>query len=60
MLQGFTVPNKVAIAPSEVPTKLGCKGFEITDYFILVNDPEVTELCNNGELFHFLRTAMTI
>ena len=37
-----------------VPTKPGYKGFEITDCFILVNDPEATESCNNGQLFPFL------
>ena len=35
-------------SPSKVPTKLGYKGFE------LVNDPEVTKSCNNGQLFPFL------
>ena len=36
-----------------VPTKPGYKGFEITDSFILVNDPAATESCNNGQLFSF-------
>ena len=56
MLQGFTsqsVPNKVTIAQGKLPTKLGYKGFEISDCFILVNDPEVTESCDSGELFPF-------
>ena len=34
------------------------KGFEISDYFILINDPEETELCNNGQLFPFLMHSM--
>ena len=34
--------------------KLGSKGFGIADCFILVNDPGVTESCNNGQLFPFL------
>ena len=48
--------NKSAniLRTSKVPTKLGYKGFEITDCFILVNDPEVTESCNNGQLLLFL------
>ena len=37
------------------PGKFGNKGFEISDCFFLVNDPEVTESCNNGQLFPFLR-----
>ena len=41
-------------SPSKVPTKHGSKGFEISDCFILVNDPEVTKSCNNGQLFPFL------
>ena len=32
------------------PTKLCYKGFEISDCVILVNDPEVTESCNNGQI----------
>ena len=40
-------------SPSKVPTKLGYKGFEITDCFILVNDLEVTGSYNNGQLFPF-------
>ena len=39
--------------PSKVPTKLGYKRFEITECFILVHDPEVTESCNNGQLLPF-------
>ena len=57
MLQGFTsqsVLQKRQYSPSEVPTKLGSKGFEITAGFILVNYPEVTESCNDGQLFPFL------
>ena len=46
--------KKSQYSPNTVPTKLGYKGFEITDYFILVNDPEVTESFNNGQLFPFL------
>ena len=34
-------------------TKFGYKGFEISDCFILVKDPEVTDSCNNGQLFSF-------
>ena len=37
-----------------VPTKLGYKGFEIIDCRYLSHDPEVTESCNNGQLFTFL------
>ena len=37
-----------------VPSKLGYKGFEISDCFILVNDTDVTESCNNSQLFPFL------
>ena len=37
-----------------VPTKLGYKGFEIIDCRYLSHDPEVTEWCNNGQLFPFL------
>ena len=57
MLQGFKVnpsQTKCQYSPSKVPTKLGYKEFEITDCFILINDPEVTESCNNGQLFPFL------
>ena len=59
MLQGFTIQSvlqKRQYSTSKVPTKLGHKGFEITDWdcFILVTDPEVTESCNNGQLFPFL------
>ena len=57
MLQGFTsqsVLQKRQYSPSEVPTKLGSKGFEITAGFILVNYPEVTKSCNDGQLFPFL------
>ena len=40
---------------SKAPTRLGCKaGFEITNCFILVSDPKVTESCNNGQLLPFL------
>ena len=49
-----SVLQKRQYSPNKVPTKLGSKGFEITDCFILVNDPEVTESCNNGQLFPFL------
>ena len=41
-------------SPNTVPSKLGYKGFEISDCFILVNDPDVTESCNNSQLFPFL------
>ena len=44
-------------SPNTVPPKLGYKGFEISDCFILVNDPEVTESCNNGQLFPILRRS---
>ena len=57
MLQGFTsqsVLQKRQYSTSKVPTKLDYKGFDITDCFILVTDPEVTESCNNGQLFPFL------
>ena len=57
MLQEFTtqsVPENVPILPSTVATKLGYNGFEISDCFILVNDPEVSESRNNGQLFPFL------
>ena len=57
MLQRFTnqsVPKKCQYSPrNKVPTKLGYKGFDITDCFILVNDPEVTGSYNNGHLFPF-------
>ena len=46
--------KKCKYCPTMVPTKPGYKGFEITDCFILVNDPEATESCNNGQLFPFL------
>ena len=36
------------------PTRLGSKGFEITDCRYLSHDPEVTVSCNNGQLFPFL------
>ena len=60
MLQSFTsqfVLQKRQYSTRKVPAKLGYKGFEITDCFILVNDrpaTEVTESCNNGQLFAFL------
>ena len=57
MSQGFTnqsVLQKCQYSPSKVPTKLGYKRFEITDCFILVYGPEVTESRNNGQLFPFL------
>ena len=57
VLKAFTsqsVLQKRQYSPSNIPTKLGSKGFEITYYSILVNDPEVTESCNNGQLFPFL------
>ena len=58
VLQGFISQSYYKSAniysPSKVPTKLGYRGFEVTDFFILVNDPEVTESCNNGQLFPFL------
>ena len=41
-------------SPNTVPSKLGYKGFEISDCFILVNDPNVTDSCNNSQLFPFL------
>ena len=57
MLERFTsqsVPKKKCqYSPSKVSTKLGYKGLEITDYFILVNVTEVTGSCNNGQLFPF-------
>ena len=38
-----------------VPTKLGYKGFEISDCFILVNDPKYpSRVIINGQLFPFL------
>ena len=57
MLQGLksqSVLQKRQYSPSKVPSKRGSKGFEITDCFILVNFPEATESCNNGQLFPFL------
>ena len=57
MLQVLTsqsVLQKRPYSPNTVPTKLGYKGFEITDCFILVNDPEVTDSYNKGQLFLFL------
>ena len=57
VLQGLknqSVLQKRQYSPSKVPTMLGSKGFEITDCFILVTYPEVTESCNNGQLFPFL------
>ena len=58
MLQGFTSQSYYKCAniysPSKVPTKLGYKGFEIIDCRYLSQDPEVTESCNNGQLFTFL------
>ena len=37
-----------------VPTKLGYKGFEIFYFRYLSHDAEVTESCNNSQLFPFL------
>ena len=57
MLQDFitqSVLQKRQYSPSKVPSKLGSKGFEITDCFILVNYPEANKSCNNGQLFPFL------
>ena len=57
MLQGFTsqpVQKKCQYSANMVPTKLGSKGFEITDCRYLSHDPEVTVSCNNGQLFPFL------
>ena len=52
-LQVNAYQEKCQYSPSKVPTKLGYKGFEITDCFILVNITEVTGSYNNGQLFPF-------
>ena len=53
-----SVPKKIfkksQYFPNTVPSKLDYKGFEISDCFVLVNEPEVIESCNNGQLFPFL------
>ena len=58
MLQGFISQSYYKSAniysPSKVRPNLTIKGFEVTDCFILVNDPEVTESCNNGQWLPFL------
>ena len=57
MLQDFitqSVLQKRQYSPSKVPSKLGSKGFEITDCFILVNYPEANKWCNDGQLSPFL------